>query len=131
MNEDKSVTLNGTATSSTWFKLSTDNKISAGMYKITSGIDGYGTSIRVCISPTTVVGDIVLDSTQGAKELNSMDGLIYAIRIQSGYTFDNVTVYPMLRYAEITDDTYEPYRPSVAEYIASLEERIAALEGRT
>ena len=34
----------------------------------------------------------------------------------------------MLRYAEITDDTYEPYRPSVAEYIAGLEERIAALE---
>ncbi len=131
VNEDKSVTLNGTATSSTWFKLSTDNKISAGMYKITSGIDGYGTSIRVCISPTTVVGDIVLDSIQGAKKLSSMDGLIYAIRIQSGYTFDNVTVYPMLRFADITDDTYEPYRPSVAEYIASLEERIAALEGRT
>lgn len=34
----------------------------------------------------------------------------------------------MLRYAEITDDTYEPYKPSVAEYIASLEERITALE---
>lgn len=37
----------------------------------------------------------------------------------------------MIRLADVTDDTYEPYKPSVAEYIASLEERIAALEGRT
>ncbi|MDE5885100.1 MAG: hypothetical protein K2H29_08530 [Oscillospiraceae bacterium] len=34
----------------------------------------------------------------------------------------------MVRYAEIEDDTYEPYRPSVAEYIENLEARISALE---
>lgn len=27
------------------------------------------------------------------------------------------TIYPMLRYADITDDTYEPYQPSVQEQI--------------
>ncbi|MDE6789189.1 MAG: hypothetical protein K2J47_07720, partial [Ruminococcus sp.] len=41
---------------------------------------------------------------------------------------EGITIYPMIRSAEITDDTYEPYRPSVAEYIANLEERITALE---
>lgn len=123
VNEDKSVTVNGTATSSTWFKLSVDNKISAGRYKITSGIDGYGTAILVCISPTTTYVDRVLDSTQSSKELSSMDGLIYAIRVQSGYTFDNVTVYPMLLYADIVDETYEPYKPSVEERLAAIEEK--------
>lgn len=39
-------------------------------------------------------------------------------------TYSNI----MLRYADITDDTYEPYKPSVAEYIANLEARINALE---
>lgn len=129
VNEDKSVTVNGTATSSTWFKLSVGNKISAGRYKITSGIDGYGTAISVCISPTTTYVDRVLDSTQSSKELSSMDGLIYAIRVQSGYTFDNVTVYPMLLYADIVDETYEPHKPSVEERLAALEEKLAALEG--
>ncbi|MDE5619521.1 MAG: hypothetical protein K2I80_03225 [Ruminococcus sp.] len=32
--------------------------------------------------------------------------------------------------AGIADNTYEPYRPSVEEYIADLEARITALEER-
>ena len=32
-----------------------------------------------------------------------------AIIIASGYTCDNLTFYPMIRKADITDDTYEPY----------------------
>lgn len=129
VNADKSVTINGTCTASTWFKLSINNKISAGRYKITSGIDGYGTAVLVCISPSTNFVDRVLDSTQGDKELSSMDGLIYAIRVQNGYTFDNVTVYPMLLYAEIEDETYEPYRSSIEERLAAIEKKLAALEG--
>ena len=41
--------------------------------------------------------------------------------------FDGKTAI-MLRYADITDNTYEPYQPSVQEQIAALEARIAALE---
>ena len=41
-----------------------------------------------------------------------------------------VTFFPMIRFAGIVDDTYEPYKPSVAEYIADLESRITALEER-
>lgn len=120
MNEDKSVTVNGTATASTWFKLSTGNKISAGRYVMTSGVD-IGSSVRVVLSPTTAIGDVVISSDQSAKELAAQSGLIYAIRVQSGTTMDNVTVYPMLRSADITDDTYEPYKPSVEERLAALE----------
>lgn len=35
----------------------------------------------------------------------------------------------MIRDADITDDTYEPYKPSVEERLAALEEKLAALEG--
>lgn len=58
----------------------------------------------------------------------TMSPLTVAIRLPKDYTVDNLVFYPMLRYAEITDDTYEPYQPSVEEYISTLEERIAALE---
>ncbi len=53
------------------------------------------------------------------------------ITIESGKTFNNETIYPMLRCADITDDTYEPYKPSVEERLAALEAKIAALEGGT
>ena len=35
------------------------------------------------------------------------------IRIVSGYTANNLTFYPMLRYADIPDSTYEPYHETV------------------
>lgn len=41
--------------------------------------------------------------------------------------FDGKTAI-MLRYADIADNTYEPYQPSLYEQIAALEARIAALE---
>ena len=54
--------------------------------------------------------------------------LIY-IRIGDGTDGGGRIFAPMLRYAEITDDTYEPYKPSVEERLAVLEEKFAALEG--
>ncbi len=43
-------------------------------------------------------------------------------------TISSFTFYPMLRYAEITDDTYEPYKPSVEERLATLEATLMAAE---
>lgn len=53
------------------------------------------------------------------------------IKITANTDYTDKTLYSMLRYAEITDNTYEPYKPSIAEYIASLESRITALESTT
>ncbi len=44
--------------------------------------------------------------------------------ITAGAVFNNETIYPMLRPADITDDTYEPYKPSVEERLAALEAAI-------
>ncbi len=46
------------------------------------------------------------------------------ITVDGGKTFDNEIIYPMLRCADITDDTYEPYKPSVEERLAALEAAI-------
>jgi hypothetical protein len=37
----------------------------------------------------------------------------YTIRIQGGYTVDDLTFKPMIRKADIEDDTYEPYHAPV------------------
>ena len=46
---------------------------------------------------------------------------MFTISVAPGKQVENLTFYPMLRYAEITDDTYEPYKPSVEERLAALE----------
>ena len=41
---------------------------------------------------------------------------VYAsLQIRNGATVNNLVFYPMLRKASVTDDTYEPYHPSVEE----------------
>lgn len=39
----------------------------------------------------------------------------------------NATIYPMLRSADITDDSYEPYKPSVNERLVEVEESVSEL----
>ena len=60
---------------------------------------------------------------------NTMNIVRVVIVRNSVSVFDNIDFCPMLRYAEITDDAYEPYKPSVEERLAVLEEKFAALEG--
>ena len=52
------------------------------------------------------------------------------IRIDGSYkeSLNGITFYPMIRYADIADSTYEPYQPSLQKQIEALEARIAALE---
>lgn len=53
-------------------------------------------------------------------------GLYIRISVDTDYTDKEVSV--MIRYTEITDDTFEPYKPSVLEYLSELATRISALE---
>lgn len=55
-------------------------------------------------------------------------GIYIRISANKDYTGKNISV--MIRYAEITDDTFEPYKPSVLEYISALTTRISALENK-
>lgn len=50
------------------------------------------------------------------------------IRCGAGDDVEGLIFYPMVRYAEITDDTYEPYCPSLQEQI---DENAASLNGHS
>lgn len=59
--------------------------------------------------------------------------IISQVYIQQQTIGTNVSVKDfavMIRYAEITDNTYEPYQPSLQEQIAALAEKIAELKGK-
>ena len=133
VNEDGSVTLTGKSTTgSTYNYFSIPITLKPGKYKVngmpeTSKTTTYRTDLRATESGGTTYG-------YGAKEFEvefaETTTVYYMIRIDGTYKEElgGVTFYPMIRYADIIDDTYEPYQPSVQEQIAALEARIAALE---
>ena len=50
------------------------------------------------------------------------------MRIYEGVNVDGITIYPMIRPSDIKNSDFEPYKPSITDYIAELEARITALE---
>ena len=109
VNDDGSVTCNGNASSLSVFK------IPIYLYDSTSYIlngcplggssESYGADLRH--SDVTVS---LRDYGAGINYTCTKTGTyVYAVRIAPGYTCDNLTFYPMIRRADITDAKYEPY----------------------
>ncbi len=134
VNDDKSVTLNGASTAQADFYLrgawgSTSEILQKNKYIASIGVSQssiFNGVVMHCINNTTSIGSPSCNYPSLA--VNSAITAVY-ISVSKGYTFSNYKLYPMIRYADITDDTYEPYQPSVQEQITALEERIAALGG--
>ena len=102
VNQDKSVTVSGTATATTGVDIITNLK--NGDY-IFSGIEGAGRAqIR------TYPGDVFVTDVNGDTPytISNNEQVIFRLRVASGVTA-NWTVYPMVRFANVSDSTYEPY----------------------
>ena len=110
INKDRSITANGTATSGVNFFINSDIQIGAGQYIITGCPQGgdYGKyNIQLKVD-----GDWKAENYDigNGRTINATQGISQsAIVISNGVTVNNLTFYPMIRKAEITDATYEPY----------------------
>ena len=138
VNEDGSVTTNGTATASINFVLYewTDfpQELSGRDLRLTGcpqggSVSGYRIAMHRKLNTNEPYAGIGADVGNGVIVNTSAKYCRVLIGIGANTDVDGLTFYPMLRYAEITDDTYEPYKPSVEERLAVLEEKFAALEG--
>lgn len=112
VNNDGSVICNGTASKDTFFKIG-DLPLASQSYILTGcPSDGGNDSYMLrCYKNGNIKGG---DVGNGFNINDSIDGYGYIeIRIASGYTCDNLTFYPMIRKADIEDNTYEPYRTPV------------------
>ena len=121
INNDKSITVNGTATTVSWYGIPISLK--KGRY-IVSGCPFSGSNAsfiatvryRTAVNGTDVPpfshdesgNGLIINITEDYNE-----SYIYYIRIYTGYTCDNLTFYPMIRRADIEDSTYEPYREEI------------------
>lgn len=131
VNPDKSVTCNGTATENAFFVLGGVNRVSGSA--ITSGAPAGGGSKIWSIQIYEMVDGVETIRANDYGEGNTRnytDGDYFGkIVIREGQTVENLTFYPMLRYAG-TDDTYAPYKPTLWEDIATLKAEITALKAQ-
>lgn len=118
LNPDKSVTVNGTATASADYNLISANdsnntmKLPAGTYTKAildvnkQEIQGIGLHCRLNNS----AGSDVFSGTRfGTATLNEETTIFVRLRVFSGYTLNNVTVYPMITSGEYTLETVPDY----------------------
>lgn len=108
-NGDGSVTANGTATSTVYFKLNDGMYLAKGNYILSGCPTGGGDSkYRIYgYATTSYLADFGKGSAFTVTE--DMMSQAFYISITSGATVSNLTFKPMLRLAN-TDDTYEPYK---------------------
>lgn len=106
INEDKSITLNGTASNNAWFTVQFNNVLDVGQYILTGAVNN--TVLRYQKNST----GYAYDDTGAGRNINITQkitsGLI-SLKITENVFYDNITIYPMMRLATIEDDTYEPY----------------------
>lgn len=133
---DGSVKVTGTATSNTTIDvyLAGDWKSENVLYPL----DSYRIHLQHDTNTTMTITVLTYDGktqssiwvnnpVNGKAFTNFVTGIYITFRPITGATYDNY-IYPMLTYADITDDTYEPYVPSLQEQIAELTARVEALE---
>ena len=122
VNDDYSITLNGTATAIIWLQVGYTKGEHFRKEKLIftgnpSGT-GSGNGLEAWYMNSTT-GNKYISIANGniltESEYDSSGVIVYEFHIDKGRTYNNVTYYPMLRYADITDSTYEPYQPSLID----------------
>ena len=111
-NGDGSITINGTATANAYFVLTALNLYPKGIYYLSGGASGGGTSSYALVARNREGGSYTIlkyDYGSGVKiELSEDDTLMYEIRVYSGTTVDNLVFKPQLEIGTVAT-SYEPY----------------------
>lgn len=135
VNNDLSITINGTATGLAALAISAYQILPKGEY-ICSGCKG-GSSNSYYIRYVSAKSAEQAVSTDVKRQYDDevtitiddeYDSIYANIAVIAGATVDNVTLYPMARRAEDEDDTYAQYIPDVFEYMQDTQARLAAIE---
>ncbi len=112
VNEDGSITCNGTATNTVEIRLVISFSLPAGNYRLTGTPSSGSTSsyyLRAWYSSgTTTVW--LMDGGSGYNfTLTDTATMNISIVIRPNQVLNHIIFYPMIRKADIEDDTYEPY----------------------
>jgi len=117
VNANGSVTCNGQATRVIYFAFNSSFTLPVGEFVLTGCPTGGGdSSYRMYIQTDNLSPQkFYTDTGNGVTIDNTNAGTVYSARILivNGYSCNNLTFYPMIRKADIEDDTYEPYHAPI------------------
>ncbi|MBQ8688333.1 MAG: hypothetical protein IJ512_07285 [Ruminococcus sp.] len=130
VNDDRSIKVSGTATADATLDLGTLDLTLGEQYTLTGCPSGGSESTyRLYGLNTTSWAGAGSDTGSGVTfTAQYYANTVYRIVVYSGQTV-NATFYPMLRYADVTDDTYAPYADDLQTQINALKAAIEALGG--
>ena len=118
VNEDKSITINGTPSADTNIVLDTISFVSGEMYTI-SGVTGYtDTTLQLYTSSSTAFpSGNRLQSFNGAVTRTAQANETCSVKlyVYSGITYNNVTIYPQIEKGSKAN-SYTPYGTTPLEY---------------
>lgn len=109
-NDGGVLILNGTSNNGSYVTLATAIKLPIGTYILT----GVSENLTLRFQKTST--GYGYDDNGAGRKINCLEEVtsgICTMKFTANYTYDNVKVYPMIRKADIEDDTYEPYRTPV------------------
>lgn len=116
VNDDGSVTINGTATDNTNLNFSGSidltNTDAIGSLLLLSGTVSDKSGVRGYVYDSRYWGHALLVDTE--TQLENYNYSIFRLSVSSGVTCTNVKLGMMIRLATITDSTYEPYTETQA-----------------
>lgn len=141
VNSDGSLTLSGTATVRTSIpitNLSNRNSVSTipSKFILSGGTQMRGADCCIGIELSTDKNSGYIASAYDGDSGRTVDLSAYPtakywyalIRVESSINVDGITIYPMIRDADVSDSTYVPYsKPSIEERLSSIEAKLAAL----
>lgn len=114
-NGDGTVTVNGTPTYDVWFTPCNENteinvSLKKGKYILNGCPQGGSEDTYQLYVANSTLGIRYQDYGDGVEFTLDNDTLLgLSIKIKAGVKADNLLFKPMIRYASIQDDTYEPY----------------------
>lgn len=130
VNDDKSITINGTAPSSGYrFTVGIFAPEELRQYILSGCPSGGGSTTYQIYSEDGTDYSIYNGYTASVKFTPKLKKKRYFnIIVYGNVVCNNLTFYPMIRPADITDNAYEPYKPSLQEQINALIAEIAELK---
>lgn len=133
VNEDGSVTASGTndGTGASLFNINAQTSLAlpSGDYILT-GCPAGGSETGYFMDVTRTSGSSLEDTGSGVGFTVGGTYTVneFRIVISRNITVDNLTFYPMIRRAEITDDSYAPYAPTNRELYEKIESDVVSHE---
>ena len=117
VNEDKSITLNGTSTAEFYPRLSSNFKLENKEYTLSSVAEMQDSKIKMVVRQSSQNVQITqLYSGNSITFTNTYLDDVYAyLVIRANQTFDNFTIYPKLEIGD-TFTSYEPYDENGRQY---------------